>query len=159
MGYPVGGLVSTVADTAKFTKMLYNYGVMENGKRLLKKATVKAMEVNRLDKKYNGEDRVCYLGNVGTFREGSNEFGMGGAACTYWNICREDDTATVWFTQHVDMPEFEDLKGVDKDKADLWKTLHEAIKKGKRTAKAKANKRVQARKSSPTTKVRRTIKK
>merc|ERR1712217_252418 len=154
-----GGLVSTIADTAKFTKMLYNYGVMENGKRLLKKATVKAMEVNRLEKKYNGDDRVCYLGNIGTFREGSNEFGMGGAACTYWNICRADDTATVWFTQHVDMPEFEDLKGVDKDKADFWKTLHEAIVKGKKKVKAKAKKNVKSSKIAIAKHVRRTIKK
>jgi len=126
MGYDSGGLVSTVADTARWVKMLLNYGVMENGKRLLKKSTVEALEVNRLEKKYNGTDKVCYLGNVGCFRDGSDEYGMGGAACTYWNVDRKDGTAAVWFTQHVEMPEFSDLKGVDPDKADLWKLLHDA---------------------------------
>merc|ERR1712107_90631 len=82
---------------------------------------------------YNGSDRVCYLGNVGVFRgsdrrPGVDEYGMGGAACTYWNIDRKDDTATVWFTQHVEMPEFSDIPGVDEDRADLWKTLHQARK-------------------------------
>merc|ERR1712185_209045 len=103
-----------------------NYGVMENGKRLLKKHTIQEMEKNRLEKKYNGTDRVCYLGNVGCFRDKTDEYGMGGAACTYWNVDRKDETTTVWFTQHVDMPEFADLEGVDPDKADLWKLLHEA---------------------------------
>merc|ERR1712146_714394 len=105
------------------------------------KETVKAMEGNRLLKKYCGDDRVCYLGNVGTFREGADEYGMGGAACTYWNIDRKDDTAVVWFTQHVDMPEYADLKGVDPDKADLWKLLHNAKTKKKMTMKVSGVKR------------------
>jgi len=137
MGYDSGGLLSTVADTGRWVKMLMNHGVMENGKRLLKKSTVEAMEVNRLEKKYNGTDRVCYLGNVGVFRDGANEYGMGGAACTYWNMDRKDGTATVWFTQHVEMPEFADLKGVDPDKADLWKLLHNAKRAPKKASGAK----------------------
>ena len=72
--------------------------------------------------------QVNFLGNIGTYRHG-HEYGMGGAACnslgdvdspfgrwtcnepltglrsgTYWSIDREDETAAVWFTQHVDMP-------------------------------------------------------
>merc|ERR1712194_792133 len=37
---------------------------------------------------------------------------MGGAACTYWNIDRADETAAVWFTQNCDMPEFGDFTWV-----------------------------------------------
>ena len=74
-----------------------------------------------------GSTEVNYLGNIGTYRKNGTEYGMGGAACnivamtgfvsfgrqalfchsaaqgTYWCIDRADDTATLWFTQHVDM--------------------------------------------------------
>jgi len=122
MGYLHGGLVSTVEDTARFVRMLLNHGVMDNGKRLLNKSTVAAMEKNRLKKNSDG-DRVCFLGNIGTFREGGDDVGMGGAACTYWNIDRKDETGTVWFTQHVDMPDTE-------PEADLWGVLHKAVRSG-----------------------------
>mmetsp|Transcript_74944 Transcript_74944/g.219553 ORF Transcript_74944/g.219553 Transcript_74944/m.219553 type:complete len:474 (+) Transcript_74944:45-1466(+) len=130
LGYLYGGTISTVRDTCRFVSMLYNYGKMENGQQLLKKSTVVAMEKNRLIERTSGSDRVCYLGNIGTFRDGSDEYGMGGAACTYWNIDREDDTAAVWFTQNVDMPEYTDLKGVDPTKADMWAVMHDAVVKG-----------------------------
>lgn len=126
MGYLYGGLISSVADTTKFVRMLLNHGKLDNGQQFLRKSTVTAMEKNRLPKNADG-DRVCYLGNIGCFREGSNEFGMGGAACTYWNIDREDETGVVWFTQHVDMPDAADLKGVNPAKADLWAVLHKAV--------------------------------
>eukprot|EP00928_Gymnodinium_smaydae_P015412 TRINITY_DN15698_c0_g1_i1.p1 TRINITY_DN15698_c0_g1~~TRINITY_DN15698_c0_g1_i1.p1 ORF type:complete len:476 (-),score=90.74 TRINITY_DN15698_c0_g1_i1:81-1454(-) len=136
MGYLYGGLVSSVNDTTRFVRMLLNYGVADNGRRLLKKTTVIEMEKNRLRKSVDGDDKVCFLGNIGTYREGTNEYGMGGAACTYWNIDRADGTATVWFTQHVDMPEFDQMKGVDVKKADMWGTLHRAVLAGK-SAKGK----------------------
>merc|ERR1712232_907539 len=120
MGYLHGGLVSTVADTARFVRMLLRNGVMDSGKRLLKKSTVAAMEKNRL-KKNDAGDRVCFLGNIGTFREGGDDVGMGGAACTYWNIDRKDETGTVWFTQHIDMPD-------TLPQADLWRVLHKAVR-------------------------------
>merc|ERR1712217_877192 len=82
-------------------------------------------------KKSWGQGGACYIGNVGVFREGSNDVGMGGASCTYWSVDRADDTATVWFSQNMDMPEFTDLKGVNPKKADLWILLHSAITKRK----------------------------
>lgn len=137
-GYKVGsGLVSTVADHLLFVWMLYNRGLAANGRRLLKASTVKSMEINRCKKEYNPSDRACYLGNVGVFRDGADEIGMGGAACTYWNIDREDDTATIWFTQSMAMPDFGEkkkMKGVDPKKADLWALLHESIKKSSKKA-------------------------
>lgn len=123
LGYVYGGLLSSVRDTVAFVKMLYNYGRTEDGGRLLKRSTVVAMERNRLQAKTSGTDRVCYLGNIGTYREGTNEYGMGGAACTYWNIDRADQTATVWFTQNCDMPE-------PTKKADMWGVLHQAVAQG-----------------------------
>merc|ERR1719491_2208478 len=118
MDYLGAGLVSTVNDTAKLANMMWNYGVMANGKRFLKKETVKEMEVNRLLKKHNGDDRVNYIGNIGCYRDGADEYGHGGAACTYWNVEREDGTATVWFTQHLHCPDMP-------EGGDLWKALHE----------------------------------
>lgn len=127
MGYLYGGLVSTVLDTGKFVQMLMKKGVMMNGKRFLKASTVAQMEKNRIRK----GDKVNFLGNIGTYRHG-HEYGMGGAACTYWSIDREDETAAVWFTQHVDMPEVEEMKGVHHKKADLWAMLHKAVKETRR---------------------------
>jgi CubicO group peptidase (beta-lactamase class C family) len=127
MGYLAGGgLVSNVSDTVKFVQMLINKGMLENGERLLSEKSIKMCEVNR-NKKSWGQGGAAYIGNVGVFREGSNDVGMGGASCTYWSIDRKDDTATVWFSQNMDMPEFADLKGVNPKKADLWILLHSAI--------------------------------
>merc|ERR1712232_243311 len=108
--------------------MVAKKGLTWGGQRFLKASTIAAMEKNRC------KDRVCYLGNIGVFRDGSDEYGMGGAACTYWNIDRKDDTFTVWFTQHLDMPEFTDIKAVDPKKADMWALLHSAIDKCKSNA-------------------------
>lgn len=124
MGYLHGGLVSTAEDTARFVRMLLNDGIVDNGQRLLKKSTIAAMEKNRLKKNADG-DRVCFLGNIGTFREGGDDVGMGGAACTYWNIDRKDKTGTVWFTQHIDMPDTE-------PDGDLWGALHKAVRSGQK---------------------------
>lgn len=132
LGVINGGVLSTVRDTVRFTSMLFKYGEMENGQRLLKRSTVVAMEKNRLNARTCGDDKVCYLGNIGQYREGGDEYGMGGAACTYWNIDRGDETATVWFTQNYSMPDFPDMKrvGVDPKKADMWGVLHKAIVAG-----------------------------
>jgi len=137
MGYDAGGLVSTVSDFAKMLKMMFSYGLMDNGKRLVQESTVRTFEINRLDNKSNGvgtdawdyqANGVCYIGNIGTFREGHSEVGMGGAANTFWNIDREIGTASVWFAQHLDFPEFTDLKSPhNPKKANLWDVLHDAI--------------------------------
>lgn len=123
MGYLYGGLVSTVADTAKFVLMLMRKGQLPTGQRFLKASSITQMERNRIKE----GDKVNFLGNIGTYRSGT-EYGMGGAACTYWSIDREDDTAAVWFTQHVDMPEVPEMKGIHHKKADLWAMLHQAVK-------------------------------
>lgn len=127
-GYLHGGLVSTAGDTAKFVKMLLSHGLTASGERLLKKETLAEMEKNRLKKKW-GCGGASYIGNNGVFRDGGKEVGMGGAACTYWSVDREEGVATVWFTQHLDMPMPEDMKDVDPKKADLWALMHEAIDK------------------------------
>ena len=129
MGYLYGGLVSTVLDTGKFVQMLMKKGLV-NGKRFLKASSIVQMEKNRMKK----GDKVNFLGNIGTYRHGT-EYGMGGAACTYWSIDREDDTAVVWFTQHVDMPEVPEMKGIQDKKADLWAMLHKAVKATRRSQK------------------------
>mmetsp|Transcript_52899 Transcript_52899/g.172115 ORF Transcript_52899/g.172115 Transcript_52899/m.172115 type:complete len:508 (-) Transcript_52899:142-1665(-) len=126
-GYTCGGLVSTVADTVRFVQMLMSKGMGPDGQRFLKEKTLEVMEQNRLKASW-GKGMACYLGNVGVFRDGGKEFGMGGAACTYWSIDRADDTACIWFTQHIDMPEFGDLKGVNAKRADLWQATYDAIR-------------------------------
>eukprot|EP00929_Paragymnodinium_shiwhaense_P020510 TRINITY_DN13654_c0_g1_i1.p1 TRINITY_DN13654_c0_g1~~TRINITY_DN13654_c0_g1_i1.p1 ORF type:complete len:475 (-),score=131.10 TRINITY_DN13654_c0_g1_i1:574-1998(-) len=131
MGYLDGGLVSTVADTAMFLQMLANKGITPDGKRLISEKTLAVLEKNRLKAAW-GSGKANYMGNIGVFREGGSEIGMGGAACTYWSLDRKEDMATVWFTQHVDMPDFtEDLKGVNKSHADLWSLLHKTYIKAK----------------------------
>jgi len=128
--YTSGGLVTTVADTVRFVQMLLRKGLAADGRRYLQERTLATMERNRAKKSW-GQGMSCYLGNVGVFREGGTEFGMGGAACTYWSVDRAEDVATVWFTQHVDMPNFdEDIRGVDPAKADLWLLMHNAVKRG-----------------------------
>jgi len=131
MGYLDGGLVSTAADTARFVQLLANKGVTPDGKRLIQEKTLAELEKNRLKAKW-GSGKANYMGNIGVFREGGSEIGMGGAACTYWSMDRKEDFGTVWFTQHVDMPDFsEDLKGVNPKHADLWALLHNAYVQGK----------------------------
>ncbi|CAE7199160.1 unnamed protein product [Symbiodinium natans] len=133
MGYLYGGLVSTVADTARFVRMLMHKGKLDDGRRFLSPSSVTALEKNRMKE---GVDPVNYLGNIGTYRKNGTEYGMGGAACTYWSIDRADETATIWFTQHVDMPEVADMKGINTKKADLWDVLHRAVVKGSKSSNA-----------------------
>merc|ERR1719203_2611192 len=107
---------------------------MESGQRLLQGKTLATLEKNR-NKKSWGQGEACYLCNIGAFREGGLELGMGGAACTYWSVDRKENIATIWFTQHIDMPDPtndgpELLGGVDPARADLWTTLHKAAKTG-----------------------------
>ncbi|CAJ1430789.1 unnamed protein product [Effrenium voratum] len=121
MGHMQGGLVSTVADTSRFVRMLLRKGLSWDGKRLLKEATIDAMERPRKDSGLAQEERQCLLGALAGFS--GEEFGWGGAACTYWSVDRKEDTAVVWFTQHLDMPEWEDQSIVNKDEADIWTVL------------------------------------
>lgn len=132
MGYLFGGLVGSVADTAKFVRMLASGGLTESGHRLLQKSTIAVMERNRIKP---DQDPVNFLGNIGVFKKGGTEYGMGGAGCTYWSIDREDDVHVVWFTQHIDMPDFTELKGIDPKKADLWGMMHKAVIKGRKLKK------------------------
>merc|ERR1712207_7980 len=107
---------------------------MENGKRLLKESTVQQMELDRLDLNANKRQLgggylaggLAYMGDIGYFREGSRDIGMGGAANTFWHIDRRDRIATIWFSQHLDFPDFPDIKSVDVNKAHLWNLLHDA---------------------------------
>eukprot|EP00928_Gymnodinium_smaydae_P075509 TRINITY_DN58537_c0_g1_i1.p1 TRINITY_DN58537_c0_g1~~TRINITY_DN58537_c0_g1_i1.p1 ORF type:complete len:513 (+),score=50.03 TRINITY_DN58537_c0_g1_i1:132-1670(+) len=121
MGHFQGGLVSTVADTCRFVRMLVRRGVTWNGQRLLTEETVTAMETNRKDSGLVGEERQCLLGALAGFS--GEEFGWGGAACTYWSVDRKEDNAIVWFTQHIDMQEWEDQVVVNKEHADIWTVL------------------------------------
>merc|ERR1712091_577043 len=111
------------------------------------------MEVNRL-RPGCPDGKVCYLGNISVYRSRApREYGMGGAACTYWNIDRQDGTSTVWFTQHMDMPDYADIEGVNAKHCDLWALLHKAIKKGsarrgKTASASSARKRVTSKLTS-----------
>eukprot|EP00930_Biecheleria_cincta_P102090 TRINITY_DN9376_c0_g1_i2.p1 TRINITY_DN9376_c0_g1~~TRINITY_DN9376_c0_g1_i2.p1 ORF type:complete len:444 (+),score=65.32 TRINITY_DN9376_c0_g1_i2:58-1389(+) len=108
-----GGLVSTIADTVRFLRMMLNYGLGDNGVRILQAKTVRLTE-----KKYITGD-----GGLSGF-----EIGHGGAACTYWTIDRKTDYAIVWFTQHTDLQEWADQTTVDPKKADLWNVMFEATR-------------------------------
>mmetsp|Transcript_11080 Transcript_11080/g.24415 ORF Transcript_11080/g.24415 Transcript_11080/m.24415 type:complete len:505 (-) Transcript_11080:429-1943(-) len=143
MGYTCGGLVSTVADTVKFVQMLVSRGIAPDGSRFLREKTLATMEKNRLKPAW-GKGSACFLGNIGVFREGGNEFGMGGAACTYWSVDREDGVACVWFTQHTDMPEITDIPGINAKRADIWQAMYEAVRtKAVRSANTKLQKKLQ----------------
>jgi CubicO group peptidase (beta-lactamase class C family) len=123
INYECGGLVSTLADTARFVHMLAHRGVTLGGRRYLKKKTIDLLEGERLNKSW-GIGQACYLGNIGDFSDGRREVCMGGLASTYWSVNRDDDVATVWFTQNLDFPDLDD-KNVPPD-ADLWKVMHKA---------------------------------
>jgi CubicO group peptidase (beta-lactamase class C family) len=106
-----GGLVSTVADTVRFLRMLIGHGVGENGVRILKRKTLALTE------------RHFITGDGGL---SGKEIGHGGAATTYWTLDRKMGYAIVWFTQNVDMVEWTDQKVVDPAKADLWRVMFDA---------------------------------
>lgn len=127
MGYIHGGLVSTVEDTVRFVRMLLKRGIGHTGKRLVTEKSLALMERNRLQASWK-QGSACYLGNIGVFRDKGPEFGMGGAACTYWSVDRADDIATVWFSQHYDMPDFGDVKSINPKRADLWKAMYDALR-------------------------------
>jgi len=156
MAYDAGGLVSTAADIGKMVKMLFNYGLADNGKRLLQESTVKNMEVNRRTQ-WDDEDHggQSLIGLIGSFVTGTGDVGMGGAANTYWNIDREAGTATVWFCQHLDFwqphedPDAYADTGLDPKHADLWGMLRSARlpESTAFTNKAKAGSKTQPRKS------------
>ena len=64
-----------MTDTAKFVQMLLRRGAVGH-ERFLKASTVALLEKNRVPR----GDKVNFLGNIGTYRQGT-EYGMGGAAC------------------------------------------------------------------------------
>lgn len=125
LGKNEGGLISTVADTSRFVRMLIRRGVGWNGHRVLKEETLAMMEEQQLDPALAKEERQCLFGQLGGFS--GEEFGWGGAACTYWSLDRKSGNAIVWFTQHLDMPEWEDQDIVDASKADIWTVLHQGV--------------------------------
>lgn len=108
-----GGLVSTVADTVRFLRMLIGNGVGETGVRILKRKTLALTE------------RHFITGDGGL---SGKEIGHGGAATTYWTLDRKMGYSIVWFTQNVDMVEWEDQKIVDPSKADIWKVMFDDTK-------------------------------
>jgi len=132
MGYDAGGLVSTASDIGKMVKMLFNYGLADNGNRVLQESTVKTMEIDRKNADDDADHGVSFIGLVGSFVTGSGDIGMGGAANTYWNIDREAGTATVWFSQHIDFwqphedPDSYADTDLDVKAADLWGMLGRA---------------------------------
>lgn len=128
MGHLQGGLLSTVADTFRFVRMLDMRGIT-NGIRLLQEETIQAMERPRTDSGLANEERQCLLGALAGFS--GKEFGWGGAACTYWSVDRKEGNAIVWFTQHLDMPEWEDQDIVNKEEADIWTVLKNGARRRK----------------------------
>lgn len=125
MDYSCSGLVSTVTDMAQFVQMLLRRGRVVGGERFLSRKAVAELEKNRARASW-GVGKICYLGNIGSFRGGS-ELGMGGAARAYWSLDRKEDIATVWFTSNLDLPDWDgEMRGVDSSKADLWQLLHDA---------------------------------
>merc|ERR1712187_764887 len=129
VGHNRGGLVSTVADTSRFVRMLVRRGIGWNGYRVLKEETISTMEEEQLDPALAKEERQCLLGALGGFS--GEEFGWGGAASTYWSLDRKSENAIVWFTQHVDMPEWEYQNVGDASKADIWTVLQKGELKRK----------------------------
>lgn len=137
MGHLQGGLVSTVADTYLFVRMLYNRGFTQHGTRLLQEETVQALELPRKDPGLANEERQCLLGALAGFS--GKEFGWGGAACTYWSVDRKEGNAIVWFTQHLDMPEWEDQDIVNKEEADIWTVLRHGARCCKGSSKCSSS--------------------
>lgn len=139
IGHNQGGLVSTVADTVRFVRMLIRNGLGWNGRRILKEETLAIMEKDQLDPAFGQQERQCLFGVLGGFS--GEEFGWGGAACTYWSLDRKEDYAIVWFAQYVDMPEWEEQKKVDPAKADIWSVLNKAMHSGVQDGRGKGRKR------------------
>lgn len=123
-GANMGGLVSTLSDSARFMAMLVNGGILD-GTRLLSEKSVKRYcladlftqgavpsgKIQRADGKPFGWSA---LGEIATPRTKSDppfdtkedfelgETGGGGAACTYWSVNPTRDLAILWFTQSMD---------------------------------------------------------
>lgn len=115
------GVVTTIEDYSKFAKALANYGVGENGARILSKAGVNLMRTNTLplDSKLY-EDFSCWMSNaeygygfgvrtkIGVGRGGNfcpiGEFGWDGAAGALVSVSPEKNVAIVYF-QHMLNPQ------------------------------------------------------
>jgi len=135
IGHNTGGLVSTVADTVKFLQMLRRGGTAWNGSRVITRKSIDVLESEQRDPAFASEARQNLFGCL----EGpsGHEFGWGGAACTYWSFDRVEDNAIVWFTQYVDLPEWEDQDVVHPKKADIWDAVHKGAQPSKPQKKTK----------------------
>mmetsp|Transcript_64852 Transcript_64852/g.140194 ORF Transcript_64852/g.140194 Transcript_64852/m.140194 type:complete len:185 (+) Transcript_64852:1-555(+) len=119
MGHNMGGLVSTLADQARFVAMLLGRGRLGR-RRILKEATVERYCLEDLltqavpRRQFQGGKYFGWnaLGEIGLRRTGretrgpddfeEGEVGMGGAACVYWSLSPARDMAVLWATQNVD---------------------------------------------------------
>jgi CubicO group peptidase (beta-lactamase class C family) len=93
---PAGGLFSTASDTARFCRMILNYGFFE-GKRLLSEAAVRQMTSRQTAP---GINENYGLG----FSVGADGCGHGGAYATNMRIDRKDGLILVWMVQHNGFP-------------------------------------------------------
>jgi len=122
LGSNTGGLVSTLADQARFFTMLLNGGVL-NKNRILKETTLQEWAFENLLPLpgSRGKHRRTGCGWTGwsalgergmkrtktdpkarfdDYEEG--EVAMGGAANTYWSVNPVRDQVTLWFSQALD---------------------------------------------------------
>ncbi len=105
---PAGGLFSTVADTARFCRMLLNRGELD-GRRYLSEDSVAELSKRQtpasLDNSYG-------LG----FAVGPGWFGHGGAHATNMEIHPDKNLALIWMVQHAGFPgEGKNAQGVFKN--------------------------------------------
>jgi CubicO group peptidase (beta-lactamase class C family) len=115
------GLIMTVNDYARFTKMLTHKGKAENGARILAESTVDLIRLNRLggtplaDYQSSARSRAGYgygLGvrtHIDRAASGSltpiGEFGWGGVLGTYMAAIPEADVSIVYAMQVLPAPE------------------------------------------------------
>lgn len=123
IGHNMGGLISTVDDSALFLQMLVNGGEL-NGVRVVKKETMEkygfvdmlpsCIRTGKKQKEAGTPFGWTVLGEIGVKRGPNDavpkpkdefevgEIGGGGAACTFWTINPRRHFAVVWFTQQMD---------------------------------------------------------
>eukprot|EP00927_Polykrikos_kofoidii_P035829 TRINITY_DN30344_c0_g1_i1.p1 TRINITY_DN30344_c0_g1~~TRINITY_DN30344_c0_g1_i1.p1 ORF type:complete len:515 (-),score=71.52 TRINITY_DN30344_c0_g1_i1:330-1874(-) len=124
VGANMGGLISTVADSARFVAMLSNGGELE-GVRILRYVTIKKwclknllpMAIHGARKRQLTDGKPfgwSALGEVGVKRKAGEppikqgedfevgDCGGAGAACTCWSFNVRQNLAVVWFTQQMD---------------------------------------------------------
>jgi len=119
LGHNRGGLVSTTDDTVAFVRMLLAQGKAPNGKQLLRRSTIAAMERNVLVGPWRDPERRdvrwCLVGDMIKDKR-SLYFQQGGAGGNYWQIDRKRDLAVVLFMQQVDGEDWKNPEHSDVDK-------------------------------------------